>query len=73
MIEVYTTTTCPYCKVLKDKLKKEGISFIEKNTDLDTEAMADMVSENLWSVPVIKFEGNFIDTSDIKVIKALLL
>ena len=72
MIEVYTTSTCPNCKVLKGQLKKVGIEFIEKNTDEDSVAMSEMVAENLWSVPIIKYNDHFIKTFNIEIIKELI-
>ena len=31
-IEIYTNETCPYCKTIKEELKKENIEFEEKST-----------------------------------------
>jgi len=72
MIEIYTTTTCPHCKVLKGQLKQAKIDFTEKNTDNDESAMAELVAEDIWSVPVIKYNGNFIKTFNIELIKELV-
>ena len=30
-ITIYTNETCPYCKTIKEKLKKENIKFTEKD------------------------------------------
>ena len=35
---VYTTSTCPYCTMLTDYLKEQGIPFEEVNVQLDPEA-----------------------------------
>ena len=45
-ITVYTTTTCPYCKMLKDYLGKNNTEFIEKLVDQDDDAREEMVSKS---------------------------
>lgn len=40
---VYSTTTCPYCKMLKDYLKEKGISYEEKLVDQDDAAREEMM------------------------------
>lgn len=34
-VTVYTTTTCPYCVMLKNFLREQGIPFTEVNVQLD--------------------------------------
>ena len=41
-IIIYSTTTCPYCKMLKDYLKGKNIAFIEKLVDRDEAAQKEM-------------------------------
>ncbi len=43
---VYTTTTCPYCKMLKDYLSEKGISFVEKLVDQDNAARDEMMKKS---------------------------
>lgn len=45
-VNVYTTTTCPYCKMLKDYLKQVNISFTEKIVDQDDEAREQMLKDS---------------------------
>lgn len=45
-IIVYSTTTCPYCKMLKDYLKEKNISFVEKMVDLDDTARVEMAASS---------------------------
>jgi glutaredoxin 3 len=59
---VYSTTTCPYCKMLKDYLKEKSISFTEKLVDLDESAKTEMsaLSGGFFGVPftlVVKNDG----------------
>lgn len=43
-ITVYSTTTCPYCKMLKDYLKEKNIAFTEKLVDQDEAARDEMAT-----------------------------
>jgi glutaredoxin len=58
-ITLYTTTSCPHCKHLKQYMSKNKISYIERNTDEDDEAMAILVAEDIMSVPTIEHMGMF--------------
>lgn len=42
-VTVYTTTTCPYCKMLKGYLSEKGISYEEKVVDQDAAAQEEMM------------------------------
>ncbi len=52
-VVVYSTTTCPYCKMLKDYLKDKNIGFSEKLVDMDENAQKEMaaVSGGFLGVP----------------------
>ncbi|OGM30983.1 hypothetical protein A2630_04845 [Candidatus Woesebacteria bacterium RIFCSPHIGHO2_01_FULL_44_10] len=43
-VTVYSTTTCPYCKMLKDYLKEKQIAFEEKLVDQDDAAKSEMMT-----------------------------
>ncbi len=43
-VVIYSTTTCPYCKMLKDYLTSKNIAFTEKLVDQD-EALQKEMSE----------------------------
>jgi glutaredoxin len=43
---LYTTTTCPYCKMLKDYLTEKNISFEEKLVDQDDAAKNQMQTDS---------------------------
>lgn len=45
-IVVYSTTTCPYCKMLKDYLKEKGVAFSEKLVDSDEAARGEMMASS---------------------------
>lgn len=62
-VTIYSTTTCPYCKMLKDYLTQKGIVFTEKLTDLDQATQDEMItlSEGFLGVPftvIQKPDGN---------------
>ena len=52
-ITVYSTTTCPYCKMLKDWLKESNVTYIEKVVDTDPEGLKEMmaISDGHMGVP----------------------
>lgn len=52
-ITVYATTTCPYCKMVKEYLATKGLSFTEKLIDQDESVKAEMmrVSDGYLGVP----------------------
>ncbi len=45
-ITIYSTTTCPYCKMLKDYLTSKGKAFVEKLVDQDDAAREEMSKES---------------------------
>lgn len=62
-IIIYSTTTCPYCKMLKDYLTSKNISYTEKLVDQDEAAQKEMsaVSGGFLGVPftvVVKDDGS---------------
>lgn len=55
MIEIFSTQTCPRCKILKEKMKSKGIEFIENQ---DEEEMKKL---GIMSVPVLRKDGELLD------------
>ena len=45
-VTLYSTATCPYCKMLKDFLLKNGISYAEKFVDQDEIAKNEMMERS---------------------------
>lgn len=61
-ITIYSTTTCPYCKMLKDYLASKSINFVERMVDTDDAAREEMmsVSGGFLGVPfsvIVKDDG----------------
>lgn len=57
-IIIYSTTTCPYCKMLKDYLSEKGFAFEEKLIDTDERIRLEMekISGGFLGVPFIIIE-----------------
>ena len=59
-IEIYTASTCGYCKTLKDELTKNNIEFEEKlTTDFKDEYQAIVNLTGLATTPTIKYKGEY--------------
>ncbi|KKP57599.1 MAG: Glutaredoxin, partial [Microgenomates group bacterium GW2011_GWD1_33_9] len=43
---IYSTTSCPYCKMLKDYLMSKNVSYTEKLVDQDEMARNEMMVES---------------------------
>ncbi|MEK7655879.1 MAG: glutaredoxin family protein [Patescibacteria group bacterium] len=60
-IKLYTTKTCPYCKLAKDFLNEKGTSFTEIDVAEDPAAANEMVKlSGQMGVPVIDVDGKVI-------------
>ena len=72
-IIVYSTSTCPYCNMAKDFLKKKGVNFEEIDVSKDQESAKEMIDKTgQMGVPVIDIDGEFIVGFDkAKIEKAL--
>ena len=55
MITIYTTQTCPKCKILKKKLQEKGIEYQEFNDEDEIQRMG------ILSVPVMDVDGEQLD------------
>jgi glutaredoxin 3 len=45
-VTIFSTTTCPYCKMLKDYLAEKSITYTEKLVDQDDSAKDEMSRES---------------------------
>lgn len=59
-VTLYSTTTCPYCRMLKDFLKEHNLDFTEKLVDQDDRAKNEMLdlSGGFLGVPFTLIEKN---------------
>lgn len=60
-ITVYTTSTCPYCLMVKGFLKKQGLPFNEVNVQLDQNAARRLVeTTGQMGVPQTNVNGQWV-------------
>lgn len=58
MITIYTTETCPKCKILKKKLQNKEIPYVEIQ-DID-----ELIKLNIDEVPVAKVDDNIMNFNE---------
>ncbi len=71
-IKVYSSSTCPYCTMMKDYLKSKNVDFIEKNVSTDADARKELMSMGHMGVPVTLIDGTEIVGYDTNKVDALL-
>ena len=60
-ITVYSTPTCPYCKLVKEFLQEKNLAFTDVDVSADSDAAKDMVKlSGQMGVPVININGQII-------------
>ncbi len=60
-IKLYSTPTCPYCKMTREYLKDNGIEFEDINVAADKKAASEMIEKSgQMGVPVIELDGKII-------------
>ncbi|MBW3015764.1 glutaredoxin family protein [Candidatus Woesearchaeota archaeon] len=60
-VKIYTTPTCPYCKMVKEFLKENNIEYEDVDVSTDQDAAKEMVERSGQSgVPVIDIDGELI-------------
>jgi glutaredoxin-like YruB-family protein len=61
IVKVYSTPTCPYCKLAKDFLNEKNIAFSDVDVSSDSASANDMVKKSgQMGVPVIDVDGQII-------------
>lgn len=72
-IRVYSTSTCPYCKMAKQYLSSKGESYQEFDVSRNEEALQEMVKvSGQTGVPVIVIDNDVIVGFDRARIDSLL-
>lgn len=73
-IKIYSTPTCPYCKMTKQYLSSKGFSYQDFNITEDSSAQEEMVRiSGQMGVPVIDVDGKIIVGFDKPRIDSLLV
>jgi len=72
-VRVYSTNFCPYCKMAKEFLKDNNVSFEEVNVQENKEAAKEMIEKTgQVGVPVIEIDGETVIGFNREQIKKLL-
>lgn len=70
---VYSTPTCPYCKMVKEYLDEKGVAYEDFDVSEDQERSQEMVKKSgQMGVPVIDIGGTVIIGFDKEKIDAAL-
>jgi len=73
VVKVYSTPTCPYCKMTKQFLKENNIEFTDINVADNQEAAQEMINKSgQMGVPVLDVDGQIIVGFDKEKIKQVL-
>jgi len=66
LVEIYTTSMCPFCFRAKKLLNQKGVEFIEYDVSVDPEGRKKMTTraDGQTSVPQIFIEGDHIGGCD---------
>ena len=60
-ITVYSTPTCPYCKMVKEYLDEKGVKYTDINVAEDKSKAQEMIEKSgQMGVPVIEIDGKII-------------
>lgn len=61
IIKIYSTPTCPYCKLAKEWLKKQGVEYEDLNVAEDEKAKEEMIEKSgQMGVPVVLIDGEIL-------------
>jgi glutaredoxin 3 len=60
-VKVYSTSTCPYCKMAKEFLKSKGVKFEDIDVSKDQNAAKEMIAKSGFNgVPQIEINDKMI-------------
>ncbi len=60
-VKVYSTPECPYCKMVKEFLKKKGVDFEDIDISYDEEAVKELFKKSgRFDVPQTEINGKMI-------------
>ena len=71
-IKVYSSSTCPYCTMMKDYLTSKNVDYTEKNVSTDADARKELMAMGHMGVPVTVIDGTEIVGYDTNKVDALL-
>lgn len=60
-VKIYSTPTCPYCKLAKEFMTEKGVEYENIDVSTDTAAAQEMIKKSgQMGVPVIEVDGKII-------------
>jgi glutaredoxin-like YruB-family protein len=72
-VKIYTTPTCPFCKMTKKFLSENDVQFEEVDVTASKENAKEMIEKSKQrSVPVIDYDGEIIVGYDKARLKELI-
>jgi glutaredoxin 3 len=72
-VKIYSTSTCPYCAMAKEFLKKNDIQFENVDVGMDRQAAKEMRDKSgQMGVPVLDIDGQIIVGFDKDAISSAL-
>lgn len=72
-VKIYTTPTCPFCKMTKKYLTEKNVDYEEVDVTASKENAKEMIEKSgQRSVPVIDYDGEIIVGFDKKRLKELV-
>lgn len=72
-ITIYSTHTCPYCRMAKQYFDSHGIKYKEIYVDADRNAATEMINKSgQMGVPVIDINGQIIVGYNVQAIEGAL-
>lgn len=72
-VKVYSTTTCPYCKMAKSYLEGKGVAFEDVDVASDAAERDEMIKKSgQMGVPVIDVDGEVVVGFDKERLEGLL-
>lgn len=72
-VRIFSTPSCPYCDMVKDFLKENGVKFKEVNVQEDRKAAQEIVKRSgQMGVPVIEIDGELVVGFDEVKLRKLL-
>lgn len=72
-VTIYSTPTCPYCKMAKAFFQEHNVAYQEKDVAVDEQARNEMLEKSgQMGVPVIDIDGNIVVGFDKKQISQLI-
>lgn len=72
-VKVYSTPTCPYCKMAKTYLEEKNVAFEDVDVSADATGRDEMIKKSgQMGVPVIDVEGEIIVGFDKERLDGLL-